>query len=1020
MSKTKKKVTKKRNKQQIIPEITEKEVKLPNLFEYEGKLYAEGSIITIGRDPYLAKKKKRGGRHKKNKQIIPIETNEIIVADEEVREDIEEGDDEGRWQGEYGEEKPENIIDDDVGSDEDEEGLIKPVNTKPKRKKAIYEEDIIFKEKDVEILEGEAKAIAKQMGLEYKKSKLVSEPIKYKVIEHEMRYKGYDKFIVAKRQKKDGSFELHLEPYVLTNNGKMRVFDGDFLPPPVPVFVRDKHTIDNTPPVSYTGPLRLGDRVTFTLSESKEKDVEGIVLQVTDTTFTIVDPTNDEYENGKFYINVEYKNAQNLRFKSVPERYIGKKDREILIGKKAYYIDTKTITSKDNYLAKQSRKSPYKYAEFTLVEPKVEHFEGVIMDYEEEGFVVSVLEKGMKVPSKTLEVSYQNQTIKKISKQLGIKDLENDVSIAEDYLHVNIDPSTRVNATKRLFHTLAALFGIDKIYESPTDTDPLLNKLGESINWSVANSKYQKWSDYYNEQLQQYLFSQLYNDLLEKAPSFEQDAELEHHSITDPVSIIDGLLYTFGNIFDGNAARCLSMMNAKANESSYQPTIIDIAIRRELTKLGDEGVTFAEKDVEIFEKSNKKPYKKSEIVLEPKINDIRGTELARVIAHIINQTLQTNPPPSVTLIELRMKNEWVINKINNHLPTKKEKKKYDDKYLSELKKRYHQYEQEWKEEKEKKKEYKKLRSIIDKEYTDRGSIQSSTHRLKVLSIDGKQLSAKGLELADAVSLLEQKLYIDVTTSSEASTNEAYLQKICGLILFLTPTDEIGKFANFFRSKIISSIYSVDGLDAATQFHMFPEFFANVQNENDVFEKGMYHIQHSITQDIIDFIDIYILGNNTRIRDTGYIRFPWKDYVVDPAKTCGGMRVKPNLNYNGVDDAQNYDCWIQDELYFCKAKMEPIPDEDLILCYDDKLKKFSCASINDVLYALWDEDQGNEPVNPMTDRPYGDDFLQRMRDRYDDLYDKRVSEGGFKKRITKFKATADRLLFGGDEQEIVVY
>jgi hypothetical protein len=1018
------KIVRKRKKvksQKEVDIIKEKEVKLqPNLFEYEGKLYAEGSIITIGRDPYLAKKTKRGGRKKKNKQIIPIETNEIVVADEEVREDNEEGDDENRWQGEYGEDIPERVLDDEIGSDEDEDGLIKPVDTKPKRKKPVYEEDIIFKEKDVEILEGEAKAIAKQMGLEYKKSKLVSEPIKYKVIEHEMRYKGYDKFIIAKRQKKDGSFELRLEPYVPTNTGKMRVFDGDFLPPPVPVFIRDEHTIDNAPPASYTGSLRLGDRVTFTLSESKEKDVEGIVLQVTDTTFTIVDPTNVKYENGKLYTNVEYKDAQNLRFKSVPEIYIGKKEGEVVIGKKTYYIDMKTITSKDNYLAKQSRKAPYKYAEFTLIEPKVEHLEGVIMDYGEEGFVVSILEKGMKVPSKTLEVNYQNPTIKKISKRLGIKDLEKDINTAEDYLHINIDPSTRVNATKRLFHTLASLFGIDKIYESPTDTDPLLNKLGESINWSVANSKYQEWSDYYKEQLREYLFSQLYGNLLEKAPSFEQEAQLEHRSITDPVSIIDGLLYTFGNIFDGNAARCLSMMNAKANESNFQPTIIDIAIRRELTKLGDEGITFAEKDVEIFKAGDGKPYKKSEIVLEPKINDIRGTELAKVIAHIINRTLQTNPPPSITLIELRMKNEWVINEINNRVPTKKERKRFDNKYLSELKKRYREYERQWKEEKEKKKEYKKLRSIIDKEFVDRANIQSSTHRLKVLSIDGKQLSAKGLELADAVSLLEQKLYIDVTTSSEASTNEAYLQKICGLILFLTPTDEIGKFANFFRSKIVSGIYSVDGLDAATQFHMFPEFFANTQNEDDVFEKGMYHIQNSITQDIIDFIDIYILGKSTRIRDTGYARFVWKDYVVDPAKTCGGMRVKPNLNLSGVDDAQNYDCWIQDELYVCKAKMEPIPDEDLILCYDDKLKKFSCASINDVLYALWDEDQGNEPVNPMTDRPYGHDFLQRMRDRYDDLYDKKLNSGGFKKRITKFKATADRLLFGGEDQEIVVY
>ncbi len=988
------------------------------LFKYEGKFYAVGSIVSVGYGPYLVKKKRQG--RKKKVKLIP--EAEVIIPEVEEHHDENvnaEGDEEEGF-NEYGADKPE-IIEGSVGSEEDDgEGIINPPQSapKPKRKKPVYEHELIFKEADVEILEGEAKAIAKEMGLPYKKSKLVTEPVKYKVVEYDLRYKGYDKFIVAKDIKSDGSVKLYLKPYSPPRVDKIEVFDGDYLPPPVPQFVTPMYTEKSNPPEKYkkyTDSLRLGDRITFTLTESKEVDMEGIILKVTDSTFDII--TSD----GKgYHRDIEYKNAQNLRFKGVPEEYIGKNTEkgEIRIGKKSYFVDKKTIVSKGNLLAIQSRKAPYRYAEFTIAEPKTEHLEGIIMDYGETGFVVSVIKKGMVSLSETVEVSYSNPSIVKIGKRPEIRDLKSGkINVAEDYLHLSIETSTRINATKQLFQVLSDLLNNSgendfetkslrssgytggTVYESPIDTDERLEKLSKNINWAFANSKLETWNDYYGKQLNQYVVSALYESTFEKAPSFLQESLDEYKASVNPILIIEGLVYTFGDIFDGSAARCLSMMNSKAKEDRFQPTIIDIAIRRELTKLSNE-----------------------------ELEDTHNYRLAKMIAHIIGTTLKTNPPPNPTSIEIRMKNAWTMEQLHAHIPTKAEKKAFDNKYAKELKLKYDVYEKEWKEAKETKREYKSLRKILEKEYNDRYSIQQTVPRLRLLSVDGRQLSSKGMELADEVSMLEEKIFIEVNTSSQGSTNEKYLQKIYKLIMFLTPSDVIGKYAKFFRSKITSGMYEVSQLDAATQFHMFPEFFANTDITDNEFFKGMREIELSMNLDVIDFIDIYMLNNPPRVRDVTYgSKFMWDNYVKEPSKSCGGMRMKVGVSYRGAEDAENYDCKKESsssrggsDVYVCKAKLEPITDDDLILCYDEKLRKFTCASINDVLYALWDEDQGNEPINPMTDKPYGDDFMQRMRDRYEDIYDKKLSEGGFVKRVIKFRATDDRLLFGGSESEEVIY
>lgn len=313
------------------------------LYEYEGKKYALGAIVSVGYDPYFVEKSKRG-RKNKSKKSVP----EVDIDTEELEEEKEEGDEEERDYGDKQKYSP-GIEEDEI--DSEEEGLNDETVNKKTVKKGKIEKGEIFEQKEVEIFQGAALEIAKKYDLPRKETRLVSKKVEYKVSDYEVRYRGYDKFIVAERQTKKGP-QLYLKHYSPENVNKINIIDGDFLPPPVPIssYVPEKAEKPRVPE-NYKGSLRVGDRITFIYKTSK--DVEGAILDVGDNDFDIVTP------EGKLYENVKYKDAQNLRFKAIPEKMLSKKkDRTVFTrdssGKKKTWKITSVArsTKKDNVIAK--------------------------------------------------------------------------------------------------------------------------------------------------------------------------------------------------------------------------------------------------------------------------------------------------------------------------------------------------------------------------------------------------------------------------------------------------------------------------------------------------------------------------------------------------------------------------------------------------------------------------------------------------------------------------------------------
>lgn len=939
----KQKKTTKVTKTTIEKSVEKQELEL--FYEYNGKKYPPGAIIYIPRGMYFVKKSTET-RKKKTSKVIPRESE-----NDESPEYIggEEKDDEEEEWNEYGDENRANEIEENEEEESGEE-IEKP---KARRRKPVKEKGITFIEKRVVVLEGEALEIAKEYGLDYAEFRIVGVPHEYEVSDYDIMYTGYDPYIVATKENVIGKTVTYLKPYSpgIEKKGGI-IFDGDFMPPPVPkdMYIPEEKEKE-MPPDNYKGDLRIGDRIEINV-QKPSKTVKYPVISADDEKFEYV---NDD----GIVLSMKYADSINLEFVAMPQKKLKiKKGKPYVIVKKIPFpINTVNLsTNKSNTVAKKAVTAPYLSANFTMPE-KITTIEGVIYGYEPEGFVVSHFRDGA---IDLFDVKYNDPTIRKIER-LGLKDISavglDKGMTPEEYLNNPLDKHIRNEATKQLFKMFAKI--IPNVYESPDiDSNIDLEQLRKNINWSMVTSELKPFDVYYVEQFNSWLFSDKYPKLLAQAPDFIEESENEYNSSIDPILIIEALVYKFGNIFDGTASRCLSMMERAADHPEFQPTIIDIEIRKELTKIGDDD-----------------------------LENINGPILARTIATIITNTIKTFPPPSSKQIQARMRNDWAISKFNDYKPIKSEYSRFDKVNLTEVRNLYQNYEAEWNMTQTKLIEFQQLKSKLKTEKLQTESIIESVPRLKQLSVDGKILSTEGMLLADDVAMLETNIFNENSADLKlGKTNGTYLKKIIELLTFMDEEDRIGKHARYFRSKIASGMFTAYRLNESTYYHMFPEFFTNKKNINEItYKRGIKDIGRQIYANMIDWVYLWVMNKTPPTRKIEFgTSLDWSKHIESPSKTCKGLRVKEGVTYRGVEDIKNYDCK-EDDFgdWICSAKTEPIPDEDLILCYD-KENGFSCSSITDILYTLQESKNGVTPINHATGKAYEPEFLEKMMLRYGDL------------------------------------
>ena len=966
------------------------------LYEYHGKFYGVGEIVTIGYDPYTApkkkaNKKKRGlniqtflEKHKKkikSKSDIDfsnlkcfdrshIDTNEYCDTETGKRRKI----------GDNGMPFNEKLLKTKFGPDFviDQKNLIygkkKNVEAHIKAWKEVQkEQDLEENIEDIEKSKGpqwetSIRFVEKVIpGIKFptfglkteEKAVLVPEAYKKKITENILKYKGFDQYIVVK-----SSSGLKLQQYTPSSAKKdvIEIFDHDIFPKHIPKKYRPTLKSDQLSSKRKKGLYQSRECVSF-VKNTRDKTVVGVAVEETKKLTKIISEKGNE-------IIIENDHILSFKIHNLPQN-IKKSKNNIIINNTEYILLPQLKDPK--YLGK--------YLTIIYREPRISS--GKISKVNSTSPVTYRINPFGK--SKEIIIT-EKDIIKRVGcpgkKYVPMKD-----ETPEDYLIKAITPEVRNIVIKALFKHISLI--IPDVFENYKESSELL-KLRNSINWDIANRHLQKWDDYIGEEFRKWLSYTLYGSFEKKAPNFTTEALQIKRDMTNPKLITKGFLSKFGpDFFDHDGLYIYKKIEAEMSNpnSATVPTQMEIYMRMELSKIGIGN-----------------------------LSDWNGDKLAVLISSIVNKFFQEKRSQyEVSEIREELKRNWILNEVSKYNPSSSDRNKFDNEFIERLKEEYEKAKSEIKYEKKKKDEYlqkkKALQSLIPK-----------PHSVIVESVGGKELSQKGVEIGNQIMLLEEALYSESSNSPLSS----YLQKAITLMMFMDPDDSVGKHATFFKEKIINNKYFIPNLFQANYYNMFPELFVNpiIMNNEKSKKKVLRALSNEIVNHILNFIEIHIMKTQPQSRET---KFQWNKYINTMTITIGEDKdgnllkktisvIEPCVNatrvinkpLRGVEDMLNYDCKenVQGK-YDCIAKREPIPSEDLVICYDNKLKIFSCSSLNDILHALKDYEKGKEAINPSTMTHYPKSFLVRMKKRYQDLLDRFKGE----ERILKFEANLYETLFG---------
>lgn len=914
----------------------------------DGKKYKKGTFVDVHVNPYIHEPGVYGGKKKKGilgglEHINASGKERDIVAVDDIPEDAPEDHQEP-------EEKPQKKSDDvDYGDhessddehDNEKEDIDDVVETYT-GENVVREYDYEFQETDV--FTGLEKEYAIRFGVDTKHTKLMP-------ILREDKARPTAKVAFSKSEK----YEVVEGPYGILTLKHYAPFgyDGATLfekqdSAPSQIVKRSPAGAEfPEPPSNYKGDFKFGEYVSFQNYTTSDL-IEGIVTSTRGDSFNLVSIG----DSPKRYIAIEYPNVSNVILLDYPDDIKSEKPNQIIVGETIIDINPRKC-SNETY-CKGIKPNTFIRFKFTKTHREGK---GYITGFTDDHYIILTSKGKYSVPY-TQKLHLENRPLIRI---------EFKAPAIEDILEDSVLPGTRERCTQILFDLLASLFSKDKaIYASDVEKDVRLEKLSANIDWTLHNFGILEWSAYYDVEFNKFLYSKYSEIIRMHLPDYTQDAITEYRYQISPeyaTDLVTELSNAFGNdIFDENGAVFLNKMEETARLPYFRHTMLTSFMRTEFNRIG-----------------------------RPKLVEFQGEMLARIITKCIMKFRQLYQKKASEIKKI-MEDGWIDKQFQELKGTEEDQREFNETYLTQVSDNYQFLEFTYTENEKLVTAYNLAKENLKKDLKARTQkVQESGVVLK-----GKSLSEEGAELHRQVIVLEEKIH-----ELHGDTNLDYLIKMHEIILFLDPKSRPGKYANFFRAKILSGNFTVEHLISSTVYHAFPEFFINQSLSDREFVLGVRLLKEDLLNSVIEFTNNWILQHqSSKPTEPGLLwknLKDWKAYVTDVPTKCaesGSLRIKKDGVFDGTTK-DDYDCQkMKNGDTKCVAKRENISEDDAILCYSDR--KFVCLSINDILYALSDRRKGAKKVmNPITNIPYTEDFLERMDERYGDLvtdaYNGRVLE-----------------------------
>lgn len=518
---------------------------------------------------------------------------------------------------------------------------------------------------------------------------------------------------------------------------------------------------------------------------------------------------------------------------------------------------------------------------------------------------------------------------------------------------------------------------VRRTYNLPPELQNIKNDPNKIEDAAIAEAENFAANSYYNEQFRLWLYQQKYKEIEQSLPEDELKAEALQivEAETSPRFIIQGLVGRYGeDLFDGTAYD----LKEKIKRNAGGVHIIDVEIKNSLERKG-----------------------------RARLEELRGRDLASVLTLII-EGYKRKFPVKTDKIQRELKAKWIWDTFRAYTHTEEEILKFQAEHLSTLKNLYEEHLERYNQ------VVKKAAEIEEKYHQRKEKQEDLERRLSAFSSIYSSLTEKGYQTLVGTHTFEKDIFL----LSGGETMIGYLTKAVQPLVFLE--GDIGKYTKFFQSKLSSGQFQVSSLSAASLPHYFPELAMNFKSlSENKFADAIDEISRVTYERMVRILNLYLTVIETASRQRQHrqahlLIFQWPEYIIPITEKCqedteSGMRQKR------IENMRVYSKKIVDGESVKVPVMEPIPLNDLVICYDPDNSKFSCHSIGDVMDHL----HAGDDINPYTGKPYPKEFIKKMKTRYGKEYKR--EEGEVEEIIEEpvFSPDIEELFDVSDEDEEVV-
>lgn len=707
---------------------------------------------------------------------------------------------------------------------------------------------------------------------------------------------------------------------------------GDVMPPPLPKknYSPESKSDMPKPPKNYKGSLKFGDKVEYSTSSS---GIEGIIYRLESDFVEILNVKNGDIEKYK------YSEIEDREVELLPQKYSTNDMTVVKVKGKKYSLPQESIWEEEN-IPEDLLVGGY----ITVDSETEELHRGEIVGFAKDGFKISEGKKIIIVPygSSIKKLKPEKSGVETLNYYYGLpvpQKLRGVVvrkltKLFTDIIGTSSSSSKKIEGRKLSEREIEILNNIRPFWRGE------VKKEGNKYNvvWEFEGKKYQKEfqtkqmadrfavTTYYENKFRPWMYARYVDEIRKHIPREEISREVD--IIIQKKTEAEGLrdlVARYGGNFLNLDGRDVKNL---IRENRQGVKALDVEIANALERLGD-----------------------------VRAEEMKGYSLQRFLAGVIMKYYRQRPVDKEKIYR-ELEQNWVMSEFNTIVPSKEEHALFEKDNLQELTREY---------------------SKVIQEYQRVSNIDTSSPKISMTT-------AKSNDISKETEIFERDCY---ALSGEEGTIFDYLKLVLKPVVYLT--SPLKNYTQFLQAKLKSRDYEVSALSAATVPYYFPELAMNFENITDEeWTNLMKSLSMMLWDEIEDVVKLYISLENpsakapkTRTTVTDYVN--WSKYTVSIMEKCAESDTATKYVTDDKGDYV-YEQKVIDGKKMIVPKLEEKSLGELIICYDKDMKVFTCHEKQDLIEEL---SRIKNPINPATNKPYPPEFINKMRERYQEKIRQKV-------------------------------